>query len=101
MNLPYLTLSTKAVKFRFILFFAFSCLLVAHCVHSGRVLEANPTNYLQLLSQLGPGDTLQLRAGEYRQGLSVHHLNGRPGKPILITGPEQGPRPVFLGNPSG
>jgi len=79
----------------------FSCLLFAHCVHAGRVLEANPANYLQLLGQLGPGDTLQLRAGEYRQGLPVHQLNGRPEKPILITGPEQGPRPVFYGSVGG
>jgi len=48
---------------------------------------------------LVPGDTLQLRAGEYRQGLPVHHLNGRPGKPILITGPRRGKRAVLPGRP--
>jgi hypothetical protein len=89
----------QAVRLRFLLFGAFFCLLVAHGVHAGRLLEGNPANYRQLLSQLAPGDTLQLRAGEYRQGLPVHRLNGQPDNPILITGPEQGPRPVFLGRP--
>ncbi|MGB5339349.1 MAG: hypothetical protein WBO06_09670, partial [Gammaproteobacteria bacterium] len=89
----------KVVRLRSLFSGVLFWLLFAHLVHAGRVLEGSPANYRQLLGQLGPDDTLQLRSGKYRQGLPVHHLNGRPDKPILITGPEQGARPVFLGRP--
>jgi hypothetical protein len=32
-----------------------------------------------------------------RRGLPLFHLNGTPGSPIVITGPESGQRPVLLG----
>jgi hypothetical protein len=64
------------------------------------VIHANPGNYLALLRQLHPGDTLLLDPGSYvstqqGSGLPVFDLRGSPEKPIVITGPETGPRPVF------
>lgn len=89
----------KTVSLRLVLICTFPVYFFAHGVHAARLLEGNPANYRQLLSQLGPSDTLQLRSGEYRQGLPVHYLNGQLDKPIIITGPEKGERPVFLGRP--
>jgi hypothetical protein len=48
-----------------------------------------------LLSNLQAGDTLVLEAGDYLDGLPVHDLNGTDAAPILIAGPESGPRAVF------
>jgi Right handed beta helix region len=64
------------------------------------VIYGNPTNYLTLLRSLNPGETLFLAPGIYRgtqngSGLPIFHLKGVAGKPILISGPESGPRPVF------
>jgi hypothetical protein len=67
---------------------------------TGRIIDANPINYLTLLAALQPGDTLRLAAGTYLQdppGLPIFNLNGTPTAPITITGPESGPRPVLLG----
>lgn len=50
-------------------------------------LRADPDNYRQMLRQLQPGDRLLLSAGDYRQGLPVHHLAGRADAPIVIEGP--------------
>jgi len=99
MGMSCLALSMKVIRLRFLLFAVIFWLLYAYSVHASRLLEGNPANYRRLLGQLGPGDTLQLRAGEYRQGLPVHNLNGRPDEPIHIAGQEKRPRPVFLGRP--
>jgi len=69
---------------------------------SFRVRHADPSNYLDLLRTLGPSDTLLLAPGVYDDpaappGLPIFGLHGAPGAPITITGPEAGPRPVFLG----
>lgn len=69
---------------------------------SGTVYQANPTNYLALLRGLRAGDTLVLAAGDYDNpadapGLPIFDLNGTPSQPIVITGPESGPRAVLLG----
>ncbi len=67
----------------------------------GRVLAANPGNFQALLPTLQPGDTLQLAPGEYVggqvPGLPLFELNGTPERPIVITGPAQGPRAVLIG----
>jgi hypothetical protein len=60
----------------------------------------NPTNYLVLLRNLHAGETLFLAPGVYQEtengsGLPIFHLKGSAGKPIVITGPDTGPRPVF------
>jgi hypothetical protein len=72
-----------------------------------RVIPAGPSDYLTLLKQMQPGDTLLLRPGIYGKGnvqeissLPIVDLNGEPGKPIVISGPEQGALPVFLARAS-
>ncbi len=69
-----------------------------------KVIFANPSNYLARLKRLRPGNTLLLEAGIYDNsndvpGLPIFDLNGEPGKPIVITGPETGPFPVFRARP--
>ncbi|MHB1247392.1 MAG: polysaccharide lyase domain-containing protein [Sulfuriferula sp.] len=59
-----------------------------------RTINAGPDNYHALLNTLQPGDQLQLAAGDYRNGLPIHHLSGLPDHPIIITGPLAG-RAVF------
>ena len=66
-------------------------------------ITATPSDFRAKLDSLGPGDTLLLEAGTYDDssgspGMSVYDLNGEPGNPIIISGPESGPRPVFLGS---
>jgi len=68
----------------------------------GRVIAADPSNYLALLRTLQPGDTLRLAAGTYdpaggAPGLPLFGLHGTAGRPITITGPEGGARPLLLG----
>ena len=72
---------------------------------SARVLHGDPSNYLALLPTLKPGDTLRLAPGTYDRpdappGLPLFDLHGTPHAPITITGPETGPRPVFVGRAS-
>jgi hypothetical protein len=68
----------------------------------GAVVQANPGNYLSLLSTLRPGDTMVLASGTYDNpssvpGLPLFDINGAPGNPIVITGPTSGAPAVFLG----
>jgi hypothetical protein len=60
------------------------------------------------VAQLKAGDTLLLAPGNYGvdsagndtgdpPGLPIFNLNGTASAPIVITGPESGPRPVLLG----
>ncbi|HHM06040.1 MAG TPA: hypothetical protein ENJ19_09920 [Gammaproteobacteria bacterium] len=62
---------------------------------AARVLTAHPHNYRPLLRTLQPGDTLLLAPGVYRRGLPLHHLQGEPGRPIVISGQVGAPRPLF------
>ena len=69
---------------------------------AARVIQANPQNYLSLLSTLQPGDTLTLEAGSYDQpgqppGLPIVGLHGRADASITITGPDSGPKAVLVG----
>ena len=57
--------------------------------------SGSPENYRQLLGNLKPGDKLVLQPGEYRAGLPVHHLVGTDTSPIVITGSDTEPKPVF------
>lgn len=59
-------------------------------------INANPSNYLSLITNLNPGDTLLLAAGNY-YGLPIFNVNGAPTNPITVSGPEAGDRPVILG----
>jgi len=72
---------------------------------ANRVIQANPANYLSRVRSLAAGDTLVLQSGTYDDaadvpGLPLFDLNGSPTQPIVITGPESGPRPVLLGRSS-
>lgn len=75
---------------------------------TGKVINADPSDYLTKLAQLGPGDTLLLAAGNYgvddqgndtghAPGLPILGLNGTASAPIVITGPQTGARPVLMG----
>jgi hypothetical protein len=59
-------------------------------------LIAGPEDYRVALRTLQPGDTLQLRAGVYTDGLPVGYLNGTREAPIVITGPNNGAPAIFL-----
>src|SRR5581483_10799889 len=54
----------------------------------GMDYHGNPDNYRFLIPRLKPGDTLQLAAGSYRQGLWLHDLEGTRERPITIRGSE-------------
>ena len=60
---------------------------------------ANPDNYLARLKMLEPGAHLRLLPGEYKNGLPIHYLRGAAQAPITISGPERGPRAVFVARP--
>lgn len=64
------------------------------------IIPADPSNYRALIPTLQPGDTLELAAGDYPDGLPVTDLVGTAADPILITGPETGTPAVLLGNAS-
>jgi hypothetical protein len=54
-----------------------------------------PSNYLPLVAALQPGDTLLLGPGTYTGGLSFSGVQGLPGLPIVVSGPESGAPAVF------
>ena len=74
-------------------------LIMAITVARAAVYEVSPADYRQALKLLRPGDTLRLTAGQYREGLALHQLTGAPGQPIVITGPAQGDRAIFIARP--
>lgn len=48
---------------------------------------ANPSNYLNVLSQLQPGDRMELASGTYSNGFTLTGVSGTAAAPIVITGP--------------
>lgn len=62
-------------------------------------LHATVETYRAHIRSLAPGDTLRLAPGEYRGGLRLHGLMGRPDAPIVIEGPEAGEPAVFVAAP--
>lgn len=64
----------------------------------GKTVVVGPDTYRAQLSTLQPGDTLSLEAGTYERGLPISNLQGEPGNPIIITGPDSGEPAVFLGS---
>lgn len=63
---------------------------------SAAIFDGDPSNYIGLLKGLSAGDALFLQPGEYKAGLPVHRMNGEKDRPIIISGPEAGPRPLFI-----
>ena len=72
---------------------------MASALAHGAVYEASPADYRESLKLLGPGDTLRLAAGEYRDGLVLRGIAGAPGQPIVITGPKEGEPATFFARP--
>ncbi|MDE2366454.1 MAG: right-handed parallel beta-helix repeat-containing protein, partial [Betaproteobacteria bacterium] len=66
---------------------------------AGTTYTASPDNYLARLKMLEPGSHLRLAPGEYKGGLPVQYLRGTAKAPITISGPDSGPRPVFVARP--
>src|SRR3982751_874830 len=66
---------------------------------AGTTYTANPATYLSTLRTLEAGDQLRLVPGQYRSGLHVHKLLGSSHAPITLSGPDSGPRPVFIARP--
>lgn len=71
------------------------CLIVA-LPASAETLEGRPENYVRMVKSLKPGDTLKLQPGVYLHGLSLHNIDGLPGKRITIEGPKSGDPALFL-----
>lgn len=69
------------------------------CEGGGRMLDAGPDDYRDVLPTLEPGDTLQLAAGDYARGLPIS-VSGEEGACIVIEGPTSGARPRILGSDS-
>jgi hypothetical protein len=69
------------------------------CLSHAADFHAGPEDYRTLLSRLGPGDHLFLRAGDYPNGLPLRGLEGRIDAPIAIEGPKVGARVRFIARP--
>ncbi len=57
--------------------------------------QPNLVNYHALVHTLKLGDRLQLAAGDYMNGLPVHHLSSLPQLPVVIAGMGAPERAVF------
>lgn len=64
----------------------------------GAVIDADPSNYRELLPTMQPGDVLRLAAGTYDQGLPITAMNGSPGACFVIEGPSAGAPAIFTGS---
>lgn len=58
--------------------------------------RAGVDDYRDALRRLQPGDRLLLEAGDYHQGLPVHHLSGQAGRPIVIEAADPAAPPRFV-----
>jgi hypothetical protein len=59
--------------------------------------DADPSNYLTVLDQLAPGDTMQLAPGDYASGFTISDVFGTEDAWIVIRGPASGPPARILG----
>ena len=59
-------------------------------VGSAAVVNADPTNYLDVLSKLSGGDTMLLAPGIYANGLLIADMHGSAEDPIVVRGPDDG-----------
>ncbi|TVR04484.1 MAG: hypothetical protein EA398_01900 [Deltaproteobacteria bacterium] len=69
------------------------------CEEGGRILEAGPDDYRDVLNTLEPGDTLRLRPGIYTRGLPLRR-SGEPGACIVIESLDPEDRATFHGSNS-
>ncbi len=76
-------------------FMVWACGRAESSAGGGTIYQGNPSNYCTLLDMLGPGDTLELEAGTYTQGLPLEDMNGNAAAPIIIRGPITGTRARF------
>lgn len=74
-------------------------LLIMPVITQAKQYTANPADYRLQLKKLQAGDQLSLSPGIYSQGLPIHQLKGQPDAPIVITGPTDGQRAVFIARP--
>jgi hypothetical protein len=65
----------------------------------GLVHNVSPDTYRAVLKRLEPGDQVRLMPGVYKDGLPLHYLNGTPKAPIMLSGPEEEPRAIFVARP--
>lgn len=63
----------------------------APSVAAAATYAATPSDYLGLLRNLRPGDTLELAPGRYHEGLPLHGINGGAGNAIIIRGSRDAP----------
>ena len=80
------------------IFLAVACIAASE-LGAAAVYQASPETYRALLPRLRAGDTLNLAAGDYRDGLPAHRLSGAPDEPIVIAGPERGLPATFFARP--
>jgi hypothetical protein len=73
--------------------------LALPAVAQARVIDAAPADYRARLARLIPGDTLRLAPGDYRHGLPIHRMNGRPDAPIRIEARDARSRPRLIARP--
>ena len=52
------------------------------------VINADPSNYRNVLASLSAGDTLSLAPGTYLNGLPISNKSGTAAQPIVIVGPD-------------
>lgn len=60
---------------------------------------AGPEDYRSYLSRLEPGDRLQLKPGDYYNGLPLHGIQGQKNRPIIVEGPDTGDRARIFARP--
>jgi hypothetical protein len=90
----------RAGRYSAILFFLL--IFTSQAAGAQNIISATPADYLGKLRNLRAGDTLLLEPGTYDDpsdapGLPFFNIHGEPDKPIVVTGPDSGPRPVILG----
>ena len=81
---------------------ALAALAATAIAHPARAADVNadPSNYVQVLGTLHPGDTLHLAAGTYAPTgstpLPLSNLNGTPSQWITVTGPAADPPTAII-----
>jgi hypothetical protein len=68
---------------------------MSHAV-AGEIYEATPQNLKQKINALKPGDTLNLKPGQYTGGMRIQTVRGTADAWITIQGPAEGEPAVFL-----